>query len=271
MTNRSLQESFYHDGYIVLKNALSDQETAFYRDKIIALDSHGSDNEESSTYPNGVVNNKDLWNIFFNKQILQKLKEVFDNDDIKFCQHNDIHNGYSGSVWHRDSVNRKFGVGPNWDEAENKYQLARIGIYFEKFSVSNFKLGVIPGSHRRESLLYKIEKNIRILLSIKSLKRTFAKINWIPLESGDCILFDPRLLHAGGWIKGPKQSIFFAYGIANKHFQDHQNYYKYVRKDLNYEELPDELIERLREHKLFAENAEAYNTIEDAYIPELNN
>ena len=31
--------------------------------------------------------------------------------------------------WHRDNVNRTYGVGSDWDEARHPYQIVRVGIY----------------------------------------------------------------------------------------------------------------------------------------------
>ena len=31
--------------------------------------------------------------------------------------------------WHRDNVNRTYGVGSDWDEARHSYQIVRVGIY----------------------------------------------------------------------------------------------------------------------------------------------
>ena len=59
-----------------------------------------------------------------------------------FLQHNDIHFGFSSFAWHRDSVNRKHGDFPDWEEDKEEYQCVRVGYYFQEES-AGFKLGMI--------------------------------------------------------------------------------------------------------------------------------
>lgn len=46
--------------------------------------------------------------------------------------------------------------------------------------------------------------------------------------------------------RGPKYSVFLAYGIPNGHFARHRDYYRHARPDLRYGAIPAELKERLR-------------------------
>ena len=41
------------------------------------------------------------------------------------------------------------------------------------------------------------------------------------------MIFDQRILHAGGILKGnkPKYSIFLSYGVKNSHSYNHKNFY----------------------------------------------
>ncbi len=55
------------------------------------------------------------------------------------------------------------------------------------------------------------------------------------------MVFDPRVLHTGSMIRGPKFAAFLAYGIENEHARTHFNYYHHQRKDLGYETLESEL------------------------------
>ena len=45
--------------------------------------------------------------------------------------------------WHRDNVNRTYGVGLDWDEARHPYQIVRVGIYLQRYEESQSRLGFI--------------------------------------------------------------------------------------------------------------------------------
>jgi hypothetical protein len=42
-------------------------------------------------------------------------------------------------------------VGPDWDTKE-KFNIMRVGIYLDKFEETNFKLNLIPNSHKKNKL-----------------------------------------------------------------------------------------------------------------------
>ena len=70
-------------------------------------------------------------------------------------------------------------------------------------------------------------------------------------KAGDCIIFDQRMIHAGGVVNGdlPKYSIFLSFGAKNNlHTNNHHKYYlsrpTYLRK------IPIELKKRLKDSKL---------------------
>ena len=45
--------------------------------------------------------------------------------------------------WHRDNVNRTYGVGSDWDEARHPYQIVRVDIYLQRYEESQSRLGFI--------------------------------------------------------------------------------------------------------------------------------
>ena len=91
--------------------------------------------------------------------------------------------------------------------------------------------------------------------------------SWITTEPGDCIIFDPRVLHTGSKFHGEKFAIFVAYGVENSHFRNHWSYYRHLRKDLGYGTLDPELVDRLRRANLFAAEPEPSPTAKNAWIP----
>ena len=68
---------------------------------------------------------------------------------------------------------------------------------------------------------------------------------------GDCIVFDQRLLHAGGVLRGakPKYSMFLAYGADNLHSRNHRAFF--VKRPTYNPDIPEALRDRLEaEHLL---------------------
>jgi hypothetical protein len=195
---------------------------------------------------------------------------------FKYLQHSDLQVGFSAVAWHRDNVNRKLGVGPDWDESDGRYGLVRVGIYLQEFAASNFRLGFIPGSHRFSPEASPLNRTVREAIytlqgGLAYLGPTFQGLTrsaeWVATEPGDIIVFDPRILHSGSYIKGLKTSMFVGYGHENRHFADLQNYYRHVRTELGYHELDPALIERLQAAGLFAGSVEDTAEVPDAYVP----
>ncbi|MCB0620323.1 MAG: phytanoyl-CoA dioxygenase family protein [Saprospiraceae bacterium] len=271
MERQSLREQFKKDGYVVIKKVLTDEEIARYKNRMAEL---AADKKANWTLPDGVNKEKDFWPIIFNERILAKVREIF-GSDVKYLQHNDLHVGFSSFSWHRDSVNREFGIGPDWEEEDEPYELARVGLYLQDAD-SGFKLGLIKGTHRPDEHLPKREMN-RIHSRLKGLPNLWAaltgrgllhrKADWVATEPGDAIIFDPRILHTGGKFKDVKYSFFIAYGLPNKHFFNHYNYYRHLRSDLQYQDYAPELKSQLQEHGLYADEQHTVEEIEGAWLP----
>lgn len=180
----------------------------------------------------------------------------------RFLQHTDLHVGFSAVNWHRDCVNRRPGTSGDWDESEEPYRLARVGVYLQSHAESRFALGFVPGSHRRGGLLSDaaldaLERRTRpwrqaaAIVAGHDLLRDQAQ--WVAAESGDAVIFDPRILHSGSFIRGAKYSAFLGYGLRGRHFSRHLHYYRHVREELGYAGLDPAFVARLREAGLAAE------------------
>jgi len=196
--------------------------------------------------------------------------------DVRYLPHNDLHLGFSSFAWHRDSVNRDVGIGPDWDESVDPYRIARVGIYLQRFEESQFKLGLIPESHRPKAALTPAEQR-RIGLRTSKVANVFSGLSgvdlvggdaeWVGTEPGDAVIFDPRILHTGSKFHGVKYSMFLAYGIENSHFRHHWHYYLHVRTDLGYTGIEDGLATQLEAAGLLATAPPADLAIEGAWVP----
>ena len=287
MDYSQLREQLERDGFVVIKGLLNPEEVKYYISKMETLS--GIQYDEATTsrgnmgkrgldqswyMPDGVTKMRDFWPLITDERLLTAVRELL-APDVKFLQHTDLHVGFSAISWHRDSVCRTFGQGPDWDESDVAYQLVRVGIYLQTYEESHFRLGFIPGSHRPvENITLRHKFNEAKLKSLGALSYLFVRFQesasnatWVATEPGDCLIFDPRALHSGSYIIGPKYSIFLGYGVENKHFDNHQNYYRHIRTELNYEVPDSELVMQLQEAGLYPEHVEERDQIEDAWVP----
>lgn len=262
--------SFQRDGYTVIRSLFSPEQIDFYKRQLEKL---SAGRGQKYTLPDGVCRNRAFWDVIFNPKILEAARAIL-GENIKFLQHNDLHVGFSSFHWHRDSVCRTFGKGPDWDESAEPYRLLRVGIYLQQSS-GGFRLGMVQGTHRPDRLPEAerqfIENNIGGLSKVKTMFGAKDPLNdradWIATGPGDCVIFDPRVIHTGSNFEGTKYSFFVAYGVENGHFRNHYNYYRYLREDLNYQPLHPELAKRLQETGLYAHETADVPFIEDAWLP----
>src|SRR5262245_15929103 len=236
----TLVQRFAEDGFVVVRGMLPPREVAFYIERLKALSAGAA----RWTQPDGVNRHPDFWPIIFNDRLLAVVREVL-GPAIRYLPHNDLHVGFSSFSWHRDSVNREFGDGPDWDETHHPYRIARVGIYLQQFAESQFKLGLVKGSHRPWDVTAR-QRRVRrrtgaaaaIVSGLSGIDFVGADAEWVATEPGDAIIFDPRCLHTGSRVHGDKYSIFVAYGVENQHFRRHWQYYLKLRSDLAYSAVP---------------------------------
>jgi hypothetical protein len=272
MTMTTLKAQFEKNGFVVLKHALDEAAVKYYIDAIDELKPQFR--KRTWTIPDGVTRHREFWPLILNDKTIEAVRSIL-GDGIRFCQHDDIHFGFSSFAWHRDSVNRKYGDLPNWKEDDQHYELVRVGYYFQPPG-GGFRLGMIPGSHRPQ-LHYNAEKQkavegritdmANITAKARGIDRFSEEAEWISPEPGDAVIFDPRTIHTGSEFKGDKYSCFVAYGNVNRHYQEHYQYYRYLRKDLKYRALDSELIGMLEEKDLFAGEGQTVERIDGAWIP----
>src|SRR5262249_12229488 len=142
--------------------------------------------------------------LVFNQKLLDTIRTLI-GSDIRFLQHNDLHVGFSSLNWHRDSVSRRLGEGRDWDETE-PYRIARVGFYLQPRENSEFRLGLLPETHRlaAASQQKSREKVENLMGSYSLIQRILfgtnpapASAEWLSLAAGDAVIFDPRVIHTG--------------------------------------------------------------------------
>jgi hypothetical protein len=259
----AMKRAFEVQGYVVVPGLLSRSEMRTYRRKLQQIselsdrDAQNDDvREKGWKDPDGVTQRPEFWPLLFHPTLISALRNVL-GPEVRYTQHSDLHVHHGAVGWHRDCANRTFGVGPDWDERECRYQVVRVAIYLQTYAESGFALGLIPGSHRSEKAGTRLELRAWDLLSrFPALRKRIPPLwltakQWVRTEPGDCIIFDQRVLHTGSHIRGPKYAIFLSYGVENEHSRRHRRFYLFERPDLHYRDYSPELAERLQQSNLY--------------------
>jgi Phytanoyl-CoA dioxygenase (PhyH) len=240
-------------GYRVIRNLLPNAEIDEYRKHLDMLSGFSLFNVSTNSFrwnlQNGVSKVPFFWTLIFNKRLLSCIQELLASPVIKYAEQTDLkvwkHQPSTG--WHRDSISDRYGVGAEWDERIDEYKIVRVAFYFQALE-NEFAWGVIPGSHTGEVPMARWEKLLwRPLLSrptprissrlpypIFSGGRLWIRTKrsssmwdppvrpiWIRTNPGDCVIFDPRLIHAGGPVRKNKYAAFLTFGADNEHSRRH--------------------------------------------------
>jgi hypothetical protein len=267
-----LQVPFREDGYAIVPGLLEPAEVEVWTRRLEEVSGLRRDDFQRRTAlglkrrgfvgawtrPDGVSATRAFWPLVVHERILGAVRTVL-GPEACFLQHTDLHVGFSALGWHRDSCGRRRFVGADWDERGEPYRLVRVGLYLQTFAESRFRLGVIPGTHGsvvRDAEATALESALGTAGRLRALvlrrDPLAERARWLQLGAGDCVLFDPRLLHSGTPIDGPKYSIFLAYGVPNAHFHRHRAYYRHLRPDLGYEDLHPDLAQTVASAGLLA-------------------
>jgi Phytanoyl-CoA dioxygenase (PhyH) len=210
------------------------------------------------TRPDGLSQHPPLWDLIFHPRLVESARGVLGRD-IRYLPHSDLHAGFSAVAWHRDSVDPTCGEGPDWNETREPYRLARVVLYLQTFAESRFSLGLIAGTHRGALAVSRrgaIGREVRRMSAERTAGVTPSALcdraDWISAQSGDAILFDPRLIHSGSPLSGPKYSVSLGYGAPGGHFRRHATHHRRSAGEGVYRDLPAPLVARLRGEGLHA-------------------
>jgi len=229
-----LKKEYLEKGFCHFK-LLSDQESEKYS-KLVnkRFEDSAANNNKIKT---GLNNYPELWNLI-NKRELIEIIEYILKKKIFYLYHSTIMqtNNDNHYQYHRDNPCRKFGVGPDWDTKE-KFNIMRVGIYLDKFEETNFRLNLIPNSHKKKISWREIFR----FFHRKLVKNGFQNkiTHFIPkiigeeikVNQGTCILFDPRVYHSPSPHVGTRRAAFLAFGDASFHSDNYVNYFTNLRKD----------------------------------------
>ena len=172
---------FNREGFVIVRDVFTDDEIKSVRKEI---EDYIGDSTSLS-----VVD-------FVNRGILPKtsslrgsprlhmvLRQIFDGDDYRFCNHNDI--GYERIVpWHKDRLNDRYRKYERLDPFSTEQRIVKVAIYLQSHENDSHGLHVVPRSQTKRQIE---TRGCRVLRP---------KIGWVGI-------FDQRLTHRGdGLLQG---------------------------------------------------------------------
>ena len=259
--SKLISSHLFNDGYVVIKNLLSDKEisklkSVFANKKY--LDSFINEtNNNSYGLPNASHTIKEISDLVANPKLIEIMKLAFVNQPFCFTSHSDLLLNVV-SPWHKDDGKGSYFEGfPDYIKSDS-CKVYKVGIYLHDCSKSG-GLSVKPGSHLSGYKLFGLDYN-------SSHDELYLNSNL-----GDIIIFDVRITHKGdslssssfierikrklGFFKDKildyeRQSIFFSYGLDNKYskvFAD-KNMERQVKqlRDSASKMIPDRLSSKLK-------------------------
>src|ERR1044072_760617 len=164
------------------------------------------------------------------------------------------------------------GSAVNWMEILGGVKQLEWLIFFTRLRRKFFG-GAIPGSHRNEMLMTRWERRLWRLLLRQPTPRMTSRLSylksfdgrlwirtkpshlpttpptspiWVRTAPNDCIIFDPRLIHAGGPVPHNKYAAFLSFGVQNNHAHRHLSKFSESQGIRTTEELREDLLLRLR-------------------------
>jgi hypothetical protein len=196
---------FKENGYLILPNVFNLEEINIFKNEVNNYTNNNTTIEKSCgiTIPD-FIKNKEFINtkkIITNEKINNKLIEIFNGTDYRFCSHNDI--GINRVVgWHKDKLNgiyKSFEKIDIWSIHDNqKHEIVKVLIYLQK----GHGLRIVPKSH-----------NTSIMNFNNSIK--------IKHNIGDVIIFDQRITHRGMEKQTHEKRILISFGFGkNNIFTD---------------------------------------------------
>lgn len=226
----------------------------------------------------GVSKDQTFWEVFTCSSLWKSLQDALGSSNIAYLEHSDLKvwKRQSATGWHRDSADDVFGRGPEWDEHDEEYQVLRVAMYIQP-ATEGFKWGCIPGSHKQELSIGKFTRSLlspllpapSVTIGTRMSQRTIhagrlwvrtresswfpglpQEARWISTRPSDVIVFDPRLIHAGGDVKGSKAALFFAVGSRNAHADRHYESFGGHRLDQSSDNVREDLRDVLRRASL---------------------
>jgi hypothetical protein len=238
--------SFARDGFAILAG-LGAHAAADYQKRIYDL-AQVVDPAASHKWggPGALAECPDLWPLVTDPGLLAEVRRILGADRLCFAEHSDLKVWIKqpASGWHRDSGVDRVMPAKIWP---HDYRVVRVAYYLQSEDEA-FKWGALPGSHRFEHELSPLFRSFwrrlqskpeicigsrlqhldavdgRPLIHVRERPHPWhapVESVWIATLPTRVVVFDPRLIHAGGPVEGTKVAAFFALGADDRNTWAH--------------------------------------------------
>jgi len=254
---------FEHNGFQIFREAIPRKEAQNLAKFIKA--GYGVGEMDLFTRTDIINQVPELTKYIHDPRIVERV-EACTGEAAFFVQQSDFHSNYVAHGWHRDAANREFGIGRDWDESEATYHVVKAMFYLEGQDIA---LAILPRSHRINippTDNWPDFNSYQILPRGNVLDAPLYKdgiVHPVLVEGGpgDLLVFDIRLLHGGRILDPvyaqlhenlahPKTQVAIVYGSDNIHSQRFYSYTRFVRKDMEYQNMGERDMTLLQEHSL---------------------
>ena len=257
------QHLFHHNGFQIFREAIPADEARDLAKFIKA--GYGVGEMDLFTRADIINQIPELTKYIYDPRIVERVKACT-GEIVYFVQQSDFHSNYVAHGWHRDSANREFGTGHDWDESEATYCVVKAMYYLEAQDIA---LAVLPRSHRinipptdnwTDFKSYQVLPQANVL-DIPLFEDGNIQPVLVEGAPGDLLVFDIRLLHGGRVLDPvyaqlhknlahPKSQVAIVYGSDNIHSRRFYSYTRFVREDMGYQNMGEHHMALLKEHSL---------------------
>jgi hypothetical protein len=194
--NYLLPSSFNQNGFMVIKNVLLKDKVSDLREKLLGDVRRGFKGAKGIDYVLGVP---ELYEYQFSQSIVRALQSVFGSEvyylnDLNLQFNNPDNRGKSAG-WHIDA-NSELGRFVDY-LFHRKYKLCKVGVYLQD---NSFEFGggidVEIGGHKSFRDMHSRILNLATYELDREILSRFRRRIRVPIEAGDCVIFDSRLPHA---------------------------------------------------------------------------
>jgi hypothetical protein len=182
----------------------------------------------------GVAASPGLWPLLVNRRLVATVAQLLDAEPKCLPGIDTISMHASEIEPHRDASPNELPALADAPFARI-YPVARVILYPNS---PGERFGCLPGSHRQAG---------RPSQLIAAGGDTW---KWNILRSGDGVVFDPRLVHAGAPLTNPKPMVILTYGVDGPHALQTYFHARIKTPNLGFTDPPDDLVQLLIRERL---------------------
>jgi len=236
---------FDADGFAVARDLVSVEDSRRYLAAALGVAgaSEGDFNNPGHLSPRAfyrhgaLADTAGLWDLLTHDGIVATLREVLGDPLVCLPGIDTLGIHYSETDAHRDASPHEL---PSYCNDGAGYRLARVILYP---GAAQARLRVLPGSHRQPG-------RVADLLTGSS-----TAWRWLTFGPTDIVLFDPRIIHAGGGVQGPRAMLIATYGVDGPLTAETYFHARLRTSTLGFRDPRAPFVDHLRRHNLMLEAA----------------